>query len=342
MKRTIIEGFTDKELDEAVCDTKARRERIRYSPVPWFFWTTELYSLGRCYREWTGWPRVLPIPVYGDHGVTLNPQFSNHERVNKARVHLTWSSARAKYLQDNENRRIVRTIHPWIIYRRNHKIRVNSTASGTIIFYSHSNSGIEIEGYDWDSYITTLKALPSEFHPLVVCMHMHDIKKGYHKPLRQHGLPIVTAGHSSSPYFVDRFYDVVRNFRYATSNTGGSELFYCEELGVNYFIYGQEPTKINRSHAESPIGSYRPRHPYHIRQHERKRQLFGQFPPLTSIEKERFVQSVLGLDVNPWVSRRTLRKVFVAEMVRLFVPYLRRIYSKFLEKLLRRGSVTCA
>ena len=331
-------GQTDENL-EKLCTPGlfGHDKRLGWKSVPWLFWPTELYSFGRCYREWLNWPRWLPIPVYGDHGVALFGDLNEHEKNNRSRYHLTWFGSRYEATNNQSEKKIIHIPHPWITYRRKKKITQNNDAIGTLIFYSHSNVGIEIEGYKFDEYFNSLKDLPDEYKPLVVCMHMHDINKGYHKTIRKYRLPITTAGNTSSPFFVDRFYDLIRQFKYATSNKGGSELFYCAEAGVEYFLYGQEPRYINHSEDQLPIGELKLRDNLAIYADERKKSLFRKMPPTIGIDKLRFVSDVLGLDVNEYKIAKRLKKIFIIEMIRLLPRYCYQLMPMFLSSCRKRG-----
>lgn len=224
---TFVYICTDK-VDTTIKDSPPR--------LPWLFWLTALYSFGRCYRLWLNWPAVLPVPVYGDHGVALSGEFERHEINNKAAYYLSWYNERVNSIKKYNQKQIIYITHPWVIYRRMAGYNfLRESAKGTIVFCPHSIDGVEIIDYDWDNYFHELKSLDVNYKPIVICMHRHDVVKGYHKNIRKYNIPIVSAGETSSPLFVDRFYDIVSNFRYATSPTGGSELFYCEEMGIRYF-----------------------------------------------------------------------------------------------------------
>lgn len=328
LEKQIFQGFDDETLEALIKPGCGGHDdqNFNYKKALWMFWTTEIYGFGRCYREWLGWPHFLPIPVYGDHGVPLEGIFkSEHVLNNPAKYHLVWSKVRAIENKNNNKKIVIQIKHPWVIHRQKYKIKQCSNAHGTLIFHSHSVNGMEIENYDFDTYYKKLSELPNQFHPLVVCLHKHDIEIGYHKKIRKYGFPLVTVGDTSTPFFVDRFYDIVRNFQYATSNTGGSDLFYCEEMGVRYFIFGDQPTYINRSHSQLPLGTRTPRDAISKKLAERKRDLFTQFPPQFSADKQKFVIEMLGLHIDIVTSKQKLRKIFISEMLRL-LPYY--IFSK--------------
>lgn len=318
-----FEGFDDEYL-EYICTEKVDDTTKSIFPrLPLLFWPTELYSFGRCYRLWLNWPSILPIPVYGDHGVALSGELQEHEINNRAAYYLCWYNKRVDSIKKYKKKRIIHITHPWVIYRRIAGYDLKKDAKGTLIFYPHSNDGIEIIDYDWDSYFDSLKSLDNNYKPIVICMHRHDVVKGYHKNLRKYNIPIVSAGETLSPLFVDRFYDLISNFRYATSPTGDSELFYCEEIGIRFFILGKEPVYYNFSHPQNPIGRLQPRDELAVASTQTKKTLFSKFPPASSPEKQQFVTEVLGLDLDWLVTAKNLKKIFIIETIRLFpIVYL--------------------
>ncbi len=310
-------GFSDDEL-ELICDwgLGGHDKCLQYKPAKWIYWPVELYSFGRCYRDWLNLPSWIPLPLYGDHGVAWSAELAFHELSSKPKVHLTWYKSRARSLADRKEKYIIHITHPWITYRRKYGINKKADACGTLIFFSHSNDGVEITDYDWESYFGELKKLPDEYQPLVVCMHRHDISKEYHKAIRKYNIPIISAGETSSPYFVDRFYDVISHFKYATSNTGGSELFYCEEFGVKYFIAGKPPAFIDNGDYRLPEGEDELESQMENAAITKKRELFCRFPPVPSVQKDEFVRDVLGLDVNIEESKSQLKKYLIIEYFR--------------------------
>lgn len=327
----VRDGFSDRQLEALA----AFGDQLPHA-ASWLFWPTELYSFGRCYREWIGWPTRLPIPVYGDHGVTTASTFQPHELQNPANVHLTFNGERARLNQHLPNRRVEHVTHPWITYRRRHGIERSDAARGTLVFYSHTNVGTELDpAYDIDAYFAQLAELPSEYEPLVLCLHMHDIHKGYHRELRRYGLPILTAGDTSSPFFVDRWYDLVRRFAYATSNSGGSDVYYCTELGIPYFLYGPEPSRINYADRQNPLGELRAQDPLAARFQERKQASFRVFPPSITHAQRALTSELLGLDAPD--NRTLLRALFVREMARQLPLHLRQVWDARLRRARGRG-----
>lgn len=341
LESKIKTGFSAPELgDLCAWDLAGYDKELPYRPAPWLYWTVELYSFGRCYRDWLGLPSWLPLPLYGDHGVCLNGELSEHEVSAKPRIHLTWFLQRAAHNRTLPRKKVLRIPHPWITYRRKYGYTQAPQASGTLVFYAHSNTGIEIVDYEWPQYFESLKRLPANYKPLVICMHRHDIEKGYHNHVARYGIPIISAGETSSPYFVDRFYSMISQFKYATSNSGGSELFICEELGVRFFLMGPEPSRVNLSRNDLPLGVLKPQDSIAENAVRKKNKLFSQFPPQSSPEKDLFLIQTLGLDLNSSAAKRQLQLALASEYLRHISEMavtLPRIFRQRLTKIISRA-----
>ena len=300
-------GMTDAEL-ECVC-------KVRFNGyAPWAYWTSEIYSFGKCFRLWTKYPRILPLYVYSDHGVALSPNLEKNELENPAAVHFTWHPLKGQKNKENKRKEVVRIMHPWISYRRSRGIARAQRPRGTIVFYSHSTPGLKYEGHDTEEYFAKLKNLPEKFQPIVLCLHMHDVNAGQHKTLRRHGFPIVTAGNASSIYFVDHFYNLVKDYAYGTSQDCGSNVFYCVELGLPYFFLGEYPRIVNMSDKNFPIGPLDRYYDKDLEEFDKMAlKLFDVPVDSVTSEQRAFVQSFLGCDsaITPkQVSRILWREFF--------------------------------
>lgn len=311
-------GMSDREL-EAACIRDP--SEIRH----YFNWTSELYSFGKCLRLIARYPKILPLFIYSDHGAGLHSHFYPHELNNECNVHFTWHPSKANRYARLGSKRIVRITHPWVTYRKLRGIRRVDRPSGTLVFFTHHVPGIEWQGRDQDEYFEQLRALPEQFHPIVLCLHMHDINAGHHLALRRHGFPMVTAGNTSSADFVDKFYGLVSQFAYATSQDWGSQVAYCVEMGVPYFFLGPLPRLINISHKEMRVG---PVDDYQDDDHKKylsqARALFRYPDTELTPEKQRFVEAILGMDSG--VAREAISQLVWREFFRnwakwYFIPY---------------------
>jgi len=312
----IYNGFSDKELKLIADENFLNKyeKKLPYKVSFEIYWPVEKYSLGRCYREWLNLPSWLPLPFNGDHGVNDFGTLTPDEIVNKSNVFLTWTKDRYKVLKKKYKKKKLNVPQPWIIFRRAYNLKKNKNSKGTLIFLTHTTFGVEIIKYNYDKYFAELKMLPSKYHPLVICMHFEDIKKNYHLNYLKYNLPIISIGDWNSHYFVERFYSMISKFNFATSNFGGSELFFCEEFGVNYFIKGDAINFINIYNKGLPIGGVKldkTGKEYDIK----KSLLFKQFPPKKSKAKKEFVDSVLGLDIDIYKAKNKVLKYYLIEFI---------------------------
>lgn len=282
--------MTDAEL-ELACDAQST------GVYPWAHWTSEIYSFGKCLRFWTKYPRVFPLFVYSDHGVGLHSHLFQHELENPAKVHFTWHPVKAQRYSSFAYKKVLLVTHPWIFYRRLHGITRSKKPEGTLAFFMHGTTAVKWVGHDSEEYFEKLRALPGKFQPVVLCLHMNDIKAGLHKELRRYGFPIVTAGNTSSTNFVDRFYDLVKNYSYATSQVWGSYAAYCVELGIPYFHLGERPELVNIADPNLPAG-VAPQYwdDFHEDSAKKAEALFSLPVDIVTDEQRAFVESVLGFD----------------------------------------------
>ncbi|MBO4294989.1 MAG: hypothetical protein J5896_06065 [Alphaproteobacteria bacterium] len=140
---------------------------------------------------------------------------------------------------------------PFVLYRRMKGIEQNKDAKGTIAYPAHSIQNMKAN-FDIDEYCNKLKALPAEFHPITISLHPVDIDE-FHmdEEYKKRGFDTVCAAKVAGKSFHEIFYDILRQFKYATSNEPGSYTFYAVEMGVPFFILG-EPAISNNSDGRDP------------------------------------------------------------------------------------------
>jgi hypothetical protein len=204
------------------------------------------------------------LHIGSDHGIALSSVPLREEIDSPSNFHVTWSTWREN-LPFPDNKTVIRVQHPWIPFRKKTGFQLSPSPSGTLSFLPHSVPGQASEKFDVSSYIDSVLSLPSKFHPVVFCIHSHDITRELIDKISASGSRVATVGNSLYPAYVNRFYRLVSKFEYATSPTVGSQLFYCEELGLKYFLYpakekhqselanseNSEPTRIRSLELES-------------------------------------------------------------------------------------------
>jgi hypothetical protein len=237
----------DKELLKS-----SRRQFKKIGLNFWLYWPPEMYSFGKIYRMKYKFFKFAPLIFYSDHGVTVFDHLDPHEKFNKARYHLTFSKIKYENNRLLKGKTIKLVEHPYLFYRKQRNFTINGKAKGTVIFIPHSNPGIDEKiDLDLDTYWKKISLLDEKFKPFTFCVHMHDCNQEFLSKLRKYGIPIVSAGNSMHEDFVDRFYEIISNFKFATSSDFGSHSLLCEEFGIKFFIYGLSE-KMHEENRTSP------------------------------------------------------------------------------------------
>lgn len=185
-----------------------------------------------------------------------------------------------------------------------------NAAKGTLSFVAHSTPDIDVE-MDYANYAELLYSLPEDFFPIAVCLHMHDIHKGLHKIFLKKGIPVYTAGNAEDIRFAQRWYNIVKNYAYTTSNMIGSYTFYSVEMGTPFFLMGNRPNLMNFGDKNIPIGTYEYADEKYLTAHA----LFTERVRSVTPEQRAFVEKHLG--IHDGLSRKEFSKL-------LYTAYLRK------------------
>lgn len=232
-------GYTEVEC-EKLCDSSnvlPRETSVKY-------WTSEWYSYGKWYRDYACISEKIPLFVYSEHGVAFDV-VHKHELENDAEAMFVFSDAKLERYKKLSSKPCYKVMNPFVWYRRQNVKQVVNP-SGTLVFPSHSTCNDQCI-FDIDEYVYQLKMLPEDMHPVCVCLHMSDVSKGLHLDFMKRGLPVYTAGDASDLRFAERFYDLLRHFRYTMSNMIGSYTYYSIEMGIPFSLYGSKACFINIS-----------------------------------------------------------------------------------------------
>ena len=287
-------GFSDEKLEKLSSYLISER-----GFTPWATWESENTSFGKTFRKWAFYPSWLPIFISSDHAVHWESKCWPNETDSSFDVFFTWNKKKAKAMSQQYRKSAYHVPHPWVFFRKKHFKERLLSGRGTLIYFAHSN-GQTIPFYEnLDEYFDSLKALPDKYKPLCLCLSFHDIQKGLHKKLRQYGIPIVTAGNASSKSFVDRFYSLIYQFKYATSPNIGSHTFYALEAGVSFFIFGKHPQYISTGSKFIPDGAVDYQHYGDEEDIERLqyfKSLISKSEDFVSWEVKKIVEDYLGLD----------------------------------------------
>jgi len=319
-----MQGFSEEKLLE-LCSEKY----VHNGYARWNFWTAENYSFGKYIRKYANYPWVLPLNIYTDHGAgCLNDNPAPHELEAGAFCQFYHNPFLAKKWSEFSQKPCYVLRSPFVFCREVNKIQKSPDAKGTLAFSAHSTPNID-DLSNLDDYVKDLKALPEEMQPVSVCLHMHDINKGHHKVFLKHGIPVYTAGHVCDYRFAERFYGILKNFKYATSNMIGSYTYYAVEMGIPFSIYGDKPVFENSKDPNTAQGKID--FCDHSQNYKEVYDLFnGIFTEITT-EQKALVERDLGL--KDGLSRKELNKVlrqaYFAQgklFTDLFYPFIK--YSK--------------
>lgn len=199
-----------------------------------------IYGLHAIIREYAGCPSTLPIFCRFQHGWDPIPKPDPYDAQTDKPLMLVWNKTRLKIWNEGSSIPAAIVGAPFVHYRKLRKIEKDLDAKGTVAFPAHSQPTIDAV-FDINAYCEQLKSLPIEFHPITICLHLHDLERKKDVIYKKHGFNVVSAG----PIwvlgfeFVEKFYEILRSHRYATSNQVGSYSFYAVEMGIPFFIFGE-------------------------------------------------------------------------------------------------------
>ena len=305
------QGFSVQKLEE-LCD----KEHRQAGPCPPVYPLAEQYSQGRIYREYARFPMELPLYVYSDHGIHLSAELRPDERAQKAYAMFSYSRSRFPKLEQSlAPQPCYRIPHPLVWYRHEHNIEQAKTAKGTICFPAHSVLG-KFAIYDIAEFCRQLRELPEAMQPVNICLFMTDIHRGTHLKYLEQGMPVVTAGSVWDIRFVDRYYDILRNYRYALSNCIGAYTYYSVEMGMPFsFLAGS-------CHYKDPQNNELPD------ERAEKKEVEKLFSGIhTSITKQQKNYIAYAFDTKDCISREQMHEILV------------RAYAKY--KLDTAGKTVC-
>ena len=294
-------GYSEKKLLDLCDDVKANKGK-----APWHYWTSEVYSFGKHLRDYALYPEILPLYVYSNHGITWlykDSEIPKHELENNAECMLCLNPENTDYYRKNAGKPAHCLYSPFVWYRRKNKIKQIVNAKGTLAFPAHTTPDIDLLSGQ-EEYIQDLKKLPQEFQPVAVCLHMHDINKGIHELFLKHGFPVYTAGNAFDYRFAERFYDIMKNFKYTTSNSPGSYAFYSVEMGIPFSLYGNKPKIVNKSDPNLQQGEIK----FKERNYYKERcDIFKGLNKIISEKQKEYVEKNLG--IYDGISRFKMAKV---------------------------------
>lgn len=199
------------------------------------FWTLSIYSTGRTMKNNMSIPKFARLNVSSDHGLSWATKEVAAEAKIPSKTHLTWSFWR-HHSEFSEEKETLWVEHPWLEFRKKRGISPEASRKGTVVFVSHSVPGITPAISEIEKLIEHVETQDRFQGPYAYCLHMHDVNVGLHQEFLSRGRAVVTAGSSTSPYFIDRLYKILSHHENAVSFTPGTQVLLAQEFGLNSFI----------------------------------------------------------------------------------------------------------
>lgn len=296
------------------------------------YWTSEIYGFGKHIREYASYPWWLPICVNTDHGVTNRDFPIKSELESDAPYQLFHSPYLVKRWKTLSRKPCFCLFSPYVFYRRKNNICQISSPKGTISFPGHSTDSID-DLLSPKKYINQLKQLPDQYHPISICLHYHDINKGLHRIYLDEGFEVFTAGNPSHPKFTERFYDILKNFKYSTSNWIGSYIYYSVEMGIPFFLHGSPPEYFNKDDGNLEKGFV---NSFHKQKYIKDcLELFSVKEDFISKDQASHVHKILGL--SDGLSSLQLKKILYFALLRWVISirllmYVLNIFRKIIKQ----------
>ncbi|WP_218599354.1 hypothetical protein [Polaribacter sp. NJDZ03] len=203
-----------------------------------YFHSSEQYGFGKILRKMAFYPSFLPICAHFEH--SSPPFFDEIWDIEKKFLTVAFFHRDDYVAQWNdrfkEKAKGMSFMSPFVWYKKNKKIKISKTAKGSLFFIHHTREGVD-RLHDQNRIIKKIEGVDEDQKPVSFCFYYLDIQKGLHLPYQELGYNIVSAGNSNNPNFIENFYNLIINYKYALTNSIGGHLLFATNLGmpVSYF-----------------------------------------------------------------------------------------------------------
>jgi hypothetical protein len=202
------------------------------------------YDIHNVIKEYAGFPKWMPNFFMTTDGWSTNYLTMQTElRANKGLM-LVINKKHQKCWEESGNKKIAILGLHYIHYRRKMKYKQADDARGTIVCPGHGVA-LRYMDYDIDDLCKKLKELPPKFHPVTICLGIHDIeiwKKDVE--FKKHGFEVVTAGFPWNENFNENLYKILGRHKYCVSNFLSTVTMLAMELGLPFFLLGEKDLKM--------------------------------------------------------------------------------------------------
>ncbi len=208
------------------------------------------YGFAYHMKRYAGYPVKKPIYATFPHGIYLRDEvIGKRELLSKFKTHLCFPPHVVDvWKKIVKNKEVVPFAAPIHYVLKNFRCEVAcGERKGTLFVPIHSTQAFEID-IDNVAAIAELNQLPSEYHPITMCVSQNDFLLGQHKHYQEAGFEIVCAGHFTDTDFILRWLHLASQFKLIAGAGLGSSLFYAVLLGIPYFLIEQDVTSKIKPH----------------------------------------------------------------------------------------------
>ncbi len=206
---------------------------------PDILWSSQVYGMGKWLKRYAGFPDDLPLCAETDHGPSNWSIPPKAHLETHAPLMLYHNAGRVEIFREYSSKPCAVMGSPFVHYRRLNGCEIASEAMGTVAFPTHSTHHIKTQ-IDWRRYCRDLRRIPERYQPITVCLYWKDVLDGLHRTFSEEGFRVVSAGHIYDDGFVERLYGIFAQHRFITSNEICSAGIYGMEMGLPFYLWGEQ------------------------------------------------------------------------------------------------------
>ena len=216
---------------------------------------SQIYGTNLILKEYAKFPKILPLPCHMEHGWGAWKYPLVTDLIIDKPLMMVFNRHCLEAWKKKSKIPAVIMGSPFIHYKNLHHITKKKNAKGTVAFPGHSTPDLKTQ-FGIKKYCQELKNLPQKFQPITVCLYWLDYKDKTADIYRRAGFSVVTAGSKllKGLDFVNNFYGILSQHKYATSNLVGSYTFYAVDLKIPFFLLGESPLIINKTGKDKNAG----------------------------------------------------------------------------------------
>ena len=292
-------------------------------------WSSEIYSLGKTYREYYKLAHFLPLPFYSDHAPMQSGiiDFKVTEDSRLGSTYLTFSQKCIDRNAKQQKLKILGTLHPWIPYRRKRYIRSGESEKRIVFLPLHTTPQYVTQGIDDQDSIVRLNALKAIGYKPIVCLHWHDLGSEREGKFRNENFEIVTLGDPFESNYVDKFYELASKIDILVAESYTSAIPLMIEFGIPCSIIKRDVQIQHESRKDQKFGYSDSATQSDIKLAEK---LFQAFPPKISDEQMAFAEMELGLEFSKNFERN--RQIIIKSYLSLFPVLLIRFMKRIVKR----------